>query len=233
MTEPRDQPVRVIYVGLEPSTVFPLLASRHINLVAASRISGIEYSTFNPFDRILQAFDQGSIRARWVARCLPWLSFAMSARARRYAKYVSACALRDLTVFDIEKDSEVLLTLDFDILLCNVWSRIPQGLIEQCKIGAINIHPSLLPQYRGAVPTLCTLANRDKVSAVSYLTIKPGYDTGDLIRQIPFEVTDKDDFESLEGKIEAIVNDSVCGVIIGFFQGKITLIPKCGEPDSG
>lgn len=231
MIEPRNHPISVLYVGLEPSTIFPLLASQHINLVAASRISGIEYSAINPFDRILRAFDQGSMRPRWIARCLPRLSFAMSARARRYAKYVSACALSDLTVFDIEKNSEALRTLDFDILLCNVWGQIPLWLIERCKIGAINIHPSLLPQYRGAVPTLCTLANRDKVSAVSYLTIKPGYDTGDIIRQIPFEVTDNDDFESLEGKIEAIVNDSVCGVIIGFFQGKITLIPSLIDQD--
>lgn len=61
---------------------------------------------------------------------------------------------------------------------------IPAVDIEACKYGMVNVHPSLLPRWRGAAPLIHTLLAGDTTSGVSVITVAPKrFDTGKILAQ--------------------------------------------------
>ena len=64
---------------------------------------------------------------------------------------------------------------------------IPQSIIDIPPLGIINVHASLLPQYRGAAPVQWALARGESITGVTTMRIDAGLDTGDilLVRETP------------------------------------------------
>ncbi|KAL3169564.1 hypothetical protein MRX96_045349 [Rhipicephalus microplus] len=61
---------------------------------------------------------------------------------------------------------------------------IPASSIHACKYGMINVHPSLLPRWRGAAPLVHTLLAGDTKSGISVITVAPNrFDTGKIVMQ--------------------------------------------------
>lgn len=83
------------------------------------------------------------------------------------------------------RDEEVvaqLRELDPDVILVVAYAKlIPTEILELPKWGCINVHPSLLPRYRGAIPLQAAIFNGDRESGVCTFFMDEGYDTGDLI----------------------------------------------------
>lgn len=69
---------------------------------------------------------------------------------------------------------------------------IPKRLLDLPPRGFLNVHPSLLPRYRGASPIQAVLLNGDPVTGVSIIVLTPELDAGPIVRQvaIPVEPTD-------------------------------------------
>lgn len=68
---------------------------------------------------------------------------------------------------------------------------ISKKIIECTKEGIVNIHPSLLPGYRGPVPGMWALLNNERKLGVTMHYINEGIDTGDIIDQTAFTAPDK------------------------------------------
>lgn len=84
--------------------------------------------------------------------------------------------LRDGTATDLIK------SLEPDILVVVAYGRIlPDDMLAVPKFGAINVHASLLPKYRGAAPIQWAVLNGDKVTGVSTMYLASEMDTGDII----------------------------------------------------
>lgn len=58
---------------------------------------------------------------------------------------------------------------------------LPKRILEIPKYGCINVHASLLPQYRGAAPIQWSILNGDKTTGVTTMYMDAGMDTGDII----------------------------------------------------
>ena len=71
----------------------------------------------------------------------------------------------------------------------------------------INIHPSMLPKYRGPSPIRTALYNGDKKSAVCIMQIVPELDAGDILMRKDFDISDNDTNETLEAKVSDIATD--------------------------
>lgn len=76
---------------------------------------------------------------------------------------------------------DFLLVIDFGYL-------IPEWLLQLPTIAAVNIHPSLLPRWRGSSPAQFSLLHGEKETAVTIMEMSMGLDTGPILKQIPFEV---------------------------------------------
>ena len=85
--------------------------------------------------------------------------------------------------------TELIKSLEPDILVVVAYGRIlPYDMLEVPKYGAINVHASLLPKYRGAAPIQWAVLNGDKTTGVSTMYLASEMDTGDIIYTAETEI---------------------------------------------
>ncbi|MBI3459040.1 methionyl-tRNA formyltransferase [Candidatus Azambacteria bacterium] len=78
---------------------------------------------------------------------------------------------------------------------------IPQEILNLATLGAINVHPSLLPQYRGPSPIETAILNNDQKTGTSIMMIDPEIDHGPIIYQKEIPIEENDNTTSLEIKL--------------------------------
>lgn len=77
---------------------------------------------------------------------------------------------------------EQIKALAPDILVVVAYGKIlPDDILAVPKYGAVNVHGSLLPKYRGAAPIQWSVLNGDKITGVSTMYLASEMDTGDII----------------------------------------------------
>jgi len=95
--------------------------------------------------------------------------------------------------------------LNADIaVVCSFNYKIPHVLIESVKDGFINIHPSLLPEYRGANPYSHVIMNKEKHTGVTLHFMDEGFDTGDIIVQQPMEISPRETMGTLFNRLNIV-----------------------------
>ncbi len=86
--------------------------------------------------------------------------------------------------FKNEDEINALRELNPDVLLVAAYGLIlPQTVLDIPTFGAINVHASLLPLYRGAAPIQRAIQNGDKVTGISIMQMEKGLDTGPVLLQ--------------------------------------------------
>ena len=76
-----------------------------------------------------------------------------------------------------------LTALNPDLFVVVAYKILPKSLIDLPRFGALNLHASLLPKYRGAGPIQWALMNGDTTTGVTVFQITPDVDTGDILLQ--------------------------------------------------
>lgn len=109
--------------------------------------------------------------------------------------------------FDRLKDNlDTFKNIDCDIFVTASYGKIlPKALLDM-KL-CINVHPSMLPKYRGATPIQTALYNGDKITGVTIMKTDVGMDDGDIIMQKEVEIKEEDDYLSLMPKLAEIGGD--------------------------
>lgn len=88
---------------------------------------------------------------------------------------------------------EQVKALEPDILVVVAYGRIlPDDILALPKFGAINVHGSLLPKYRGAAPIQWSVLNGDKITGVTTMYLASEMDTGDIIYTAETEIGEKE-----------------------------------------
>lgn len=100
--------------------------------------------------------------------------------------------------------------------------------------GGINVHPSLLPKYRGCTPVPAAILNRDDKTAVTIQTLSLKMDEGDILRQQEILLDKSETGEALLNKCALIGADLLCSLLSDISKtGKKELpsgLPQTGEP---
>lgn len=103
-----------------------------------------------------------------------------------------------------EKIVEQIKGINPDLLVVAAYAqKIPESLLN-INYGCINIHPSLLPKYRGADPIRGPILNGDKVSGVTIMQMADKLDSGDILAQEELELDKKETALSLEPKLSKL-----------------------------
>ena len=90
-----------------------------------------------------------------------------------------------------------LSALKPDVFVVVAYRILPKSLIDLPKYGAVNLHASLLPKYRGAGPIQWSLMNGDKTTGVTVFQINPWVDRGEILLQKEMDIFPDDDMLSL------------------------------------
>lgn len=121
------------------------------------------------------------------------------------------------------KDSlDEIKNLQPDLLVVASFGRIiPQEILEIPKLGAINIHPSKLPLYRGPSPIQSQILDGITDSAISFILMDSEMDHGPIIYQEPFRILATDTFQSLLEKMFGASAALLPTVIKSFADNKL------------
>jgi methionyl-tRNA formyltransferase len=106
-----------------------------------------------------------------------------------------------------------------------------QRLLELPRLGCINVHSALLPDYRGMLPTFWVLANAERQTGVTVHYMTPGIDGGDIIAQDTIPITSDDTLRSLMRKCKSAAADLIVDVVNRFEAGPVSVRPNL--PDDG
>ena len=95
--------------------------------------------------------------------------------------------------------------LEPDILVVVAYGRIlPDDILAVPKYGAINVHGSLLPKYRGAAPIQWAVLNGDKITGVTTMYLASEMDTGDIIYTAETEIGEYETSGELFDRLKAL-----------------------------
>jgi len=120
-----------------------------------------------------------------------------------------------------------LNTIHPDAIVVVGYGRIiPQWMIDLPRLGNINLHASLLPQYRGAAPIQWAIAHGESVTGVTTMRIDAGLDTGDILLQKEVSIAPQDTAETLGPRLAAIGADLMVETLRGLQAGTISPRPQ-------
>jgi len=109
-----------------------------------------------------------------------------------------------------------------DLLVVAAYGQIlPSEMINKPKYGTLNIHPSLLPKYRGASPIQAAILNGDTETGVTIMKIDEKMDHGPILLQEKYPIKPTDTFDSLSKKLFQIGADMLIRVIPDYISGKL------------
>jgi methionyl-tRNA formyltransferase len=112
------------------------------------------------------------------------------------------------------------------IVVAAFGQMLPQAVLDIPEYGCLNIHPSLLPQYRGPSPVASALLHGDAYAGVSIMKLDAGMDSGPVFTQAQIPVTDYDTTESLTPKLFTVGTMLLLETLANLPKGKLVPVPQ-------
>ncbi|MCK5727512.1 MAG: hypothetical protein KAH22_11900 [Thiotrichaceae bacterium] len=110
--------------------------------------------------------------------------------------------------------NERMKELSPDLIMVASYSHIiPRSIFSTAKIAAVNAHPSLLPNYRGAHPCFHVVKNGEQETGVTLHLLDDGFDTGSIIKQVKYKLKTKETMGSLEQNIKPVVANTIADFV--------------------
>ncbi|MDN6626932.1 MAG: methionyl-tRNA formyltransferase, partial [Pisciglobus halotolerans] len=103
---------------------------------------------------------------------------------------------------------------------------LPTRLLKAPKFGAINVHASLLPKYRGGAPVHYALIKGEKETGISIIYMEKKMDAGDILAQRSLTITKQDDVGTLFERLSIMGRDLLIETIPALLKGEVNPIPQ-------
>lgn len=134
---------------------------------------------------------------------------------------------KGITVVHTEKQKEKYMKMAEkykpELVVCKAFGEIvPKEFLEYPKFGCINIHFSLLPKYRGAVPIQKAILDGEKKTGISIMLMSEGLDEGDVLKVFEEDILDIDTNLSLRERLVKKSSEVLGNVLEEWIGGRIT-----------
>ena len=126
---------------------------------------------------------------------------------------------------------EEVKKLNPDLICVVAYGKIlPQELLDIPKYGCVNVHGSLLPEYRGAAPIQWAVLNGDKKTGVTTMFMNAGMDTGDMILKEEVEIGEDETTGELWDRLKMIGANLLIKTVKEIENGKAA---RTKQPEEG
>lgn len=98
---------------------------------------------------------------------------------------------------------------------------LPQAILDATKYGCVNIHPSILPRWRGPSPIQYTLLNGDEEIGVTIIKMDAGIDSGNMLMQEKFKIDTNSNYATLAPKLSEMGASMLVDSLKKLREGKI------------
>lgn len=112
------------------------------------------------------------------------------------------------------------------VVVANFGKIIPQELLDIPRLGCLNVHPSLLPKYRGPSPIQTAILNGDKQTGVTIFLMDAQVDHGPILAQKKTIIGENETAPLLYERLAYLGADLLIDTIPDWIQGKIKLQPQ-------
>lgn len=120
-----------------------------------------------------------------------------------------------------------LIKENIDLVIVGTWcEKIKKEIFEVPVIGTVNVHPSLLPKYRGPNPYLQTILHGEKYSGVTFHLMNENFDSGAILAQSEIEILDGDTGKELRQKTVFRARLMCAELVEKLSQGFVIPIPQ-------
>ncbi|MFH1976774.1 MAG: methionyl-tRNA formyltransferase [Pseudomonadota bacterium] len=117
---------------------------------------------------------------------------------------------------------EKAAALSPDIFVVIAFGQIlPKNILSIPEKGAINLHASLLPKYRGPAPIQRAIINMEKETGVTSMLMNEGLDTGDILLSSKTEISSRETSSSLHDRLSRIAGDLLIMTLSGMSTNSI------------
>ena len=126
-----------------------------------------------------------------------------------------------------EEFAALLSELSPDVIVVVAYGKIlPKNVLDFPKYGCINVHGSLLPEYRGAAPMQRAIIDGKAQTGITTMYMAEGLDTGDMLLKDSVDITDTDNFETIHDKLGECGADLIVKTLVGVEAGTIERKPQ-------
>ena len=130
--------------------------------------------------------------------------------------YVQSYKLHEIKATSANSDSfrKQLLALNPDIMIVASWSeKLEKLTYDMPKTATINLHPSLLPKYRGPNPYIQVIKNREEKTGITIHLVDDGIDTGSILDQREVKILETDTGKELKSKVALTARGALCELL--------------------
>jgi methionyl-tRNA formyltransferase len=132
----------------------------------------------------------------------------------------------NIPVYDPRKLDEITITQlreqKPDLIILIAYGKIlPPAFLDAPSLGAVNIHPSLLPKFRGPSPIQNALLTGEKITGTTIMLMDAGMDTGEILKQAEIEITSTELYAELEKKLTQLSIEILLETLPKWLNGEI------------
>ena len=122
---------------------------------------------------------------------------------------------------------ELLSTLSPDLIAVVAYGKIlPKSVIDYPKYGCINVHGSLLPEYRGAAPMQRAIIDGKEKTGITIMYMAEGLDTGDMLLSRELVINENDNFENIHDGLGMLGAEMLVEIIPMLQSGAAVRVPQ-------
>jgi methionyl-tRNA formyltransferase len=114
---------------------------------------------------------------------------------------------------------EVIVVVAYGLLL-------PKAVLDCAPYGALNVHASLLPRWRGAAPIQRAILAGDRESGITIMKMDAGLDTGPILAQRAIPIYEEDDAGTLHDRLAALGSEMIVAALTDVQTGRATYRPQ-------
>jgi methionyl-tRNA formyltransferase len=149
---------------------------------------------------------------------------------KKYAISQNLRVLQPLKLRDPEF-LETLKTLQANVQVVVAFRMLPEVVWRMPPLGSINVHGSLLPQYRGAAPINWVLINGEKETGVTTFKLQQEIDTGNILLQERIVISEQETAGGLHDRMKEVGASLLIKTLNGIAEGTLRDVPQQAPPE--
>ena len=127
-------------------------------------------------------------------------------------------------------EMDKIIELAPDLIVTAAFGQfLPEKILQAPKFGAINVHASLLPKYRGGAPVHYSIIEGEKETGVTIMEMVKKMDAGDILSQKAIPITKSDDVGTMFERLSVVGKELLLDTLPKLLNNQITPIPQAED----
>lgn len=146
---------------------------------------------------------------------------------KEYALSKGLTVYQPLKIRNNKEIFDIISSLNPDFIAVTAYGKIlPIEILNLPKYGSINVHGSLLPNYRGSAPIQWAIINGESKTGITTMFMDAGMDTGDMLLKEEVDIKSSDTYETMYEKLSIIGGSLLVETLDGIVCGNIERVKQ-------